>query len=365
MKCLRRFWSSEIAPALEGNSPALWLTCALGTAVLMNKRYLCDRGVVPDPETRWQIFAAWQFACLWLLLIAAKVRRPLPAAVVAFLGGVVILGLVMVPSQLTSPGARQLSPPWTSTPWLMLVLAWCVAAPAGIAARAAADQRRTWPAVLLMIFSLAIVGLVLWCPKAIDPLLHDARYDKFNWGLLTVCWLCLNPAAMGLGLLGRSVAKDGFGLGRLRFWVPWTGLFLAFMLLVVVQFAGRQPGFEQYYPMFRPDWFAYDPELHGWWFFVIYEATYVVYFLGWEFFFRGFMLFRLEPEFGAKAILIQAVPFALMHINKPPLEFHSSLLAGIVLGWLAWRSRSFWPCFLLHAGVAVTMDLTALVNRPA
>ena len=36
--------------------------------------------------------------------------------------------------------------------------------------------------------------------------------------------------------------------------------------------------------------------------------------------------------------------------------------AGVVLGWLAWRGRSFWPCFLLHAGVAVTMDVTALVN---
>jgi membrane protease YdiL (CAAX protease family) len=74
------------------------------------------------------------------------------------------------------------------------------------------------------------------------------------------------------------------------------------------------------------------------------------------------MLFRLGRVWGPTAILIQTVPFVLMHIGKPGVEIHSSLLAGVVLGWLAWRSRSFWPCFLLHWGAAATMDVVAMLH---
>ncbi len=362
MTALRRFWDREVAPALAGSEPGLWLTCAFGLAVLMNKRYLCDKFVMPQPEARWQAFCAWQFACLWLVLVAHRARRPVIASVSALLGGAVIMAVVMAPQDLAAAVPLRFRAPWLSEPYLMLLLAWLVAAPAGIAART--EDGRPVAGLNLLLIGLLVGLVVLACPQVLDPLLHDARYDKLNWGLLTCCWLLLNPAAMGLGLTGPGAVMDGWGLGRVRFWLPWTLALLAVMLAVVVGFAGRQPGFEAYYPMFRPDWYAYDPALHGWTFLVVYELTYVVYFLGWEYFFRGFMVFRLEPAYGPRAILIQTVPFALMHINKPALEFQSSLLAGLVLGWLAWRARSFWPCFLLHAGVAVAMDLTVMLNRP-
>lgn len=363
MKLLREFWSREVAPAVRGGEPALWLTCAFGLALLMNKRYLSDRYILPQPELRWQAFCAWQFACLWLLLAAHRWRRTVTAVVIAVVGGALLMALVMSPRDLSLAVPLQFGLPWDDEPFLMLLLVWIVAVPAGVAAWG--EDGRPVAGLNLLLLGLLAGLVMLVCPRFLEPLLHDARYDKFNWGLLTFCWLLLSPAAVGLGLAGPGEAKDGWGLGRVRFWLPWTLALLAFMLLLVTQFASRQPSFGDYYPMFRPDWYAYDPSIHGWGFLAAYEATYVLYFLGWEYFFRGFMLFRLEAAYGPRAILIQAVPFALMHINKPPLEFHSSLVAGLVLGWLAWRSRSFWPCFLLHAGVAVAMDLTVMLNRLA
>jgi len=363
VRLLRRFWDEEIAPALKGGDAGLWLTCAFGLAVLMNKRYLCDRAIVPQPELRWQLFCAWQFACVWLLLVAHRTQRSLPAAIYAFLGGAMIMAVVMSPRDLTVAVPMAYSPPWQSEPYLMLLLAWLVAAPAGIASRS--EDGKPVAALNLLLIGVLAGVIVLLNPRWLEPLVHDARYDKFNWGLLTCCWLLFNPAAMALGLCGPGQTNDGWSPGRVRFWLPWVLLLLAFMLKLVTSFAANQPSFGEYYPMYRPDWYAYDPALHGWKYLLLYESTYLVYFLGWEYFFRGFMLFRLEPVYGPRAILIQTVPFALMHINKPGLEFQSSLVAGLVLGWLAWRSRSFWPCFILHAGVAVAMDLTVVMNRLA
>jgi len=70
---------------------------------------------------------------------------------------------------------------------------------------------------------------------------------------------------------------------------------------------------------------------------------------GWEFLFRGFILFAFARKFGAEALWLQAVPFALMHIGKPEIE---TLSGGFAFGWVAYRTRSFVYPFLIHWFVA-------------
>jgi membrane protease YdiL (CAAX protease family) len=83
--------------------------------------------------------------------------------------------------------------------------------------------------------------------------------------------------------------------------------------------------------------------------------------VGWEFFFRGFILFSYTRRFGADGLWLHMVPFALAHIGKPPLETYSTVLGGFALGWLAYRTRSFAYPFLVHwfIGTAVVMVATA------
>lgn len=73
---------------------------------------------------------------------------------------------------------------------------------------------------------------------------------------------------------------------------------------------------------------------------------------GWEYLFRGFLLSTYTRKFGAEALWMQAVPFALAHIGKPEIEVLSTIFGGFVFGWIAYRTRSFLYPFLLHWFVA-------------
>jgi membrane protease YdiL (CAAX protease family) len=83
----------------------------------------------------------------------------------------------------------------------------------------------------------------------------------------------------------------------------------------------------------------------------------------WEFFFRGYLLFGLARTIGWWAILVQTAAFGLMHYTKVPMEFYASFLAGIILGWLAFRGKSFLPCFILHWLVSVAFDVMIVLAR--
>jgi uncharacterized protein len=80
---------------------------------------------------------------------------------------------------------------------------------------------------------------------------------------------------------------------------------------------------------------------------------------GWEFFFRGFVLFAYVRTFGPYAIWLQAVPFALAHISKPEVETLSTIFGGFALGWMAYRTRSFFYPFLLHWFMAAFVIVVA------
>lgn len=69
---------------------------------------------------------------------------------------------------------------------------------------------------------------------------------------------------------------------------------------------------------------------------------------GWEFIFRGWLLFGLARKFGPEAIWIQAIPFALMHLGKPEIETLTTIFGGFAFGWVAWRTKSFIYPLLIH-----------------
>ena len=88
-----------------------------------------------------------------------------------------------------------------------------------------------------------------------------------------------------------------------------------------------------------------------------YEAAYFAYFIAWEFLFRGWMVHGVVPKWGrGPAILAQMAPFAVMHLGKAELEALGSIIAGLALGILALRTRSFWYGAMIHGVVAVFMD---------
>ena len=70
--------------------------------------------------------------------------------------------------------------------------------------------------------------------------------------------------------------------------------------------------------------------------------------IGWEFTFRGWLLFGYARKYGPEALWLQAVPFALGHLGKPEVETLSTIFGGFLFGLVAWRTHSFLYPFLIH-----------------
>ncbi len=137
----------------------------------------------------------------------------------------------------------------------------------------------------------------------------------------------------------------------------WRGyLLLLSPILVFVVLVSQGEAFVQHYPFYRSAG-------RSWLDLLLWELLYLSQFVFLEFFFRGFMLNALRPALGANAIWVMCVPYMMIHFPKLWLEATGAILFGLFLGILALKSRSIWGGVLVHAGVALSMDVAALLKK--
>ena len=185
----------------------------------------------------------------------------------------------------------------------------------------------------------------------------------FWWyGMSLVLYLAI-PLGLSRATGGSFTRSYGLRLGEVGVGVRLALVFLVVML-PVVWLASRTVWFRGQYPLAGNAAYQIWPggkEARGSLaLFAAYEAAYFAYFIAWEFFYRGWMLNGLLPAFGrAGAVLVPTAPFVLMHLGKPQPEALGSIVAGVALGVLALRTRSFWYGAVLHGTVAVWMDVVS------
>ena len=137
----------------------------------------------------------------------------------------------------------------------------------------------------------------------------------------------------------------------------WRGyLLLLSPILVFVVLVSLGEDFVNHYPFYRQAG-------RSWVDLLMWELLYMSQFVFLEFFFRGFMLNALRPAIGANAIWVMCVPYMMIHLPKLALEATGAILFGLFLGILALQSRSIWGGVLVHAGVALSMDMAALLRK--
>jgi membrane protease YdiL (CAAX protease family) len=130
------------------------------------------------------------------------------------------------------------------------------------------------------------------------------------------------------------------------------------VVLPAMWLVSRQPDFGTYYPFYKASSRSYF-DLLAW------EGIYFAQFFGLELFFRGLWLGAMRRSLGSGAIFSMAVPYCMIHFGKPYLEVNGAIVAGVVLGSLAMRTKSIYAGFLVHITVALSMDLLALFHRHA
>jgi membrane protease YdiL (CAAX protease family) len=185
---------------------------------------------------------------------------------------------------------------------------------------------------------------------------YDELYSYGWWVSARVIGYMLVPLPLWKLLFPKDSLLD-MGLRTKGFFSHlWIyGLCLA-VVVPAMLIVSSQPDFGTYYPF-------YKQSSRSWFDFLSWEAMYFLQFFALEMFFRGWFLGALRRNFGAGAIFAMAVPYCMIHYGKPYLEANGAIVAGIVLGSLAMRTRSIYAGFLVHITVAFSMDFLSLWRR--
>ena len=162
-------------------------------------------------------------------------------------------------------------------------------------------------------------------------------------------WLLIGPSSIAsvLSLLmvfrsSERLVDWGLGTGDWRWWCPRMLLAIVIMIPTVYGVMLADPSLASFYPV----WTAAQTDFGA----LLWALLGVgLDMLGWEFLFRGALLFGLARRGDVHlAIWLQVFPFFLLHAGKPNSELILSIFGGVLSGWFCWRARCFWPLFVLH-----------------
>jgi len=171
---------------------------------------------------------------------------------------------------------------------------------------------------------------------------HYHRLTAYKYWDRVILYIVL-PLAFVLFVFRENPRDYGLTLGDWKAGLAITLVGILIMAPIILYLGKSDPGMTDYY----------KPRAGG------LPWTTFLDLIGWEFFFRGWILFGYARKFGAEALWLQAVPFALAHIGKPEVETLSTIFGGFAFGWVAWRTRSFLYPFLIHWFIASFIILVA------
>jgi hypothetical protein len=218
-------------------------------------------------------------------------------------------------------------------------------------------------AVTVLLGSVLLVFVHLWVGsrrtfrEVVLPHLDVAALSPDAVGLLGWAWWFGMQGVLGfvvpvlILMLAFRQRPDqiGLGAGDWKLALLIGGLYVP-LVAVGTWVLSDTTDFLYKYPHFKP-------ARESWNVFLIYHALFLFYWMGWEYLWRGFVLFGSARALGLYAILAQTVPFALLHLEKPPAEAVLSIVGGVALGALVWRCRSFWIAVPLHSAQMLLLDL--------
>ncbi|MCH8014933.1 MAG: CPBP family intramembrane metalloprotease [Candidatus Dadabacteria bacterium] len=182
--------------------------------------------------------------------------------------------------------------------------------------------------------------IVVICFATLFMILHSYREIENFW-ISSFIYFGIFPVLTILIFLRKNPLDFGLRLGNYKLWLPYVLIFLA-IAIPILYFTSDMSSVQGYYRSHR----NFD--------LLKYVLQMGVYMLGWEFLFRGFMLFGLKEKFKEGSIIIQMIPFVLLHFGKPEIETISTIFTGLLWGYICYRGKSFWPAYIMHIVVNIS-----------
>ncbi|PWJ44062.1 CPBP family intramembrane glutamic endopeptidase [Sediminitomix flava] len=142
-------------------------------------------------------------------------------------------------------------------------------------------------------------------------------------------------------------------------------LYMLLGMAVILFGASFIDSVSEYYPMYKRSGghlFATRNNIAEHWVILMFEIPYGFGFIAVELFFRGFLIFSFSRLLGEHVVLPMATVYAVLHFGKPLPETLSSVLGGYILGIVALRTKNINGGIVVHAGVALMMELFAFMQ---
>jgi len=139
---------------------------------------------------------------------------------------------------------------------------------------------------------------------------------------------------------------------------PWWSYLVIPLILVMGINAARQKGNLELYPQIRSrNW---TPGM-----IVISGMSWVLFLLGYEFLFRGFLLHAsLDIMAAGPAIALNCALYAFAHFYKGPGETFGAIPIGALLCYLTLVTGNIWCAVVIHALMALSNEWFSLYFHP-
>ncbi|MFC2115610.1 CPBP family intramembrane glutamic endopeptidase [Bacteroidota bacterium] len=184
---------------------------------------------------------------------------------------------------------------------------------------------------------------------SIRKVLHQRMLGTILYGLI--------PAGIILFVFQRPMNQFGLATGNIMksflWWIP-----LACLVVLITYVGARNEYNLARYPQIRVNqwnrgllWLS--------------AMSWVIYLIGYEFLFRGFLLFSCLESFGYwSAIIINICLYSLFHIHKGFREAFGSLFFGFILCYLTLYLGSLWFAIGIHVTLALSNEWFSLGFQP-
>ncbi len=215
------------------------------------------------------------------------------------------------------------------------------------------------PRLALALSAALLVQIAYWYLGSPGPTLLHGAPRTLGAALVNIGWALLLlftvPLALLLWLKPRH--RVSFGAGNWRVGLTLTvglGLVMTFLMYL----GSGDQSLQQTYPW--PGAWAGQSALT----FAAWGGLYALYYVAFEFFYRGFLVTVLREHWGlAAAVWTQVLLSTMIHLGKPISETLSAFPAGFLFAFLALRTRSLlWP-ILLHLTIGLATDYFSLIQQ--
>jgi len=220
----------------------------------------------------------------------------------------------------------------------------------------------------VLILSLFTTGFMVYYFLSLSTKIREIFIKKIGEEETSIWWVIFQkiggfvflgiiPAIVTMIVLDTSLKDYGVKFVNFDKSIYWI-LGLTIVIIFMNYFAARKPESLKMYPQIRiRKWTAGTLALSS--------SGWFLYLLGYEFMFRGLLLFGLIPVIGVwPAIALNIAFYVFAHIPKGLKESIGSIPLGLILCIITIKTGTIWVAFFAHVALALSNQFFSIKYHP-